>query len=120
MIEVVSGAAIDGSTTVVIGTVATVMTNSQGQKIYGSEKMTFQYDMTSGKEKVTLTASENNLFAYSLDGGRKFTKIKTDGTDVKLSKVKSNILIRMEGFEDREDEVQSRWASNTVELPKNN
>ena len=120
VIEVVSGAAIDGSTTVVIGTVATVMTNSQGQKIYGSEKMTFQYDMTSGKEKVTLTASENNLFAYSLDGGRKFTKIKTDGTDVKLSKVKSNILIRMEGFEDREDEVQSRWASNTVELPKNN
>jgi len=114
VIEVVSGAAIDS------GTIAAVMTNSQGQKIYGSEKMTFQYDMTSGKEKVTLTASENNLFAYSLDGGRKFTKIKTSGTDVKLSKVKSNILIRMEGFEDREDEGQSRWASNTVELPKNN
>lgn len=112
VIEVVSGSAVN--------TIAEVLIDREGNKTYGSGKVTFSYDMTAGKEKVTLTASENNLFAYSLDNGKKFTKIKTNGTDVKLSKVRSNILIRMEGFDSKEDETESRWASEAVELPKNN
>lgn len=91
-----------------------------GENTYGNDTVTVTYgkDEQPGKETLKLTASNDNLFAYSIDG-KKFTKIKKGGTTVKLSTVTgSDIIIRMEGAEDKKDAAKSRWASNNVMIPK--
>jgi len=91
-----------------------------GENTYENDTVTVTYgkDEQPGKETIKLTASDDNLFAYSIDG-KKFTKIKKGGTTVKLnnSKIKDSIIIRMEGAENKNDSSKSRWASNEVPIP---
>lgn len=96
---------------------AVVTKEENGKKIYG-DFVTVTYEKDSKeKESVKLTASGDNLFAYSTDG-KKFTKIKSSGTTVKFEKIGSELLIRMEGMEDKKDTSKSCWASNQVTLTK--
>lgn len=100
--------------------VAVVTKNDKGEITYGNDSVTITYDTSvQGKETIKLMASSDNLFAYSLDNGKKFTKIKKSGTTVKLDKITgANIIIRMEGAEDKKNPVNSRWASNEVSISK--
>jgi len=61
----------------------TIVAVVTGKNTYGNDTVTVTYGQEEqpGKETLKLTASDDNLFAYSLDRD-KFTKIKKNGTTV--------------------------------------
>ena len=95
--------------------IAVMGVDDKGNDVATANTLTFAYSDT----ELKLTPAGSYVYAYSLDGGNKFSKI-TRETSVQFKKidVAKGIIIRTEGTkEDTKKKIEGNWASNELTLP---
>lgn len=95
--------------------IAVMGVDEKGDDVATANTLTFAYSDT----ELKLTPAGSYVYAYSLDGGNKFSKI-TRETSVQFKKidVAKGIIIRTEGTkEDTKKKIEGNWASNELTLP---
>lgn len=95
--------------------IAVMGVDGKGDDVATANTLTFAYSDT----ELKLTPAGSYVYAYSLDGGNKFSKI-TRETSVQFKKidVAKGIIIRTEGTkEDTKKKIEGNWASNELTLP---
>ena len=95
--------------------IAVMGVDEKGNDVATANTLTFAYSDT----ELKLTPAGSYVYAYSLDGGNKFSKI-TRETSVQFKKidVAKGIIIRTEGTkEDTKKKIEGNWASNELTLP---